>query len=564
MFKKICGYFYRCLVFNGLFVIFFFVPMFNPRLCFGGYNEENTTTFKSKIRTDNLFSANGEKSELILDIDTNLLPIFPLNDAGNQPRPYLFLDKLDKNSDIVNGGEEYGYEIIIANRGNVSFYDIVVKDVIPGGFVYTRGSSQVDGVAILEPVNTSGQLIFKIGELPSYSKKTLNYKVKVINNTVDGNYYSLTRTVGKYLDPATKEVKFYEGKDDVSDVTVVREKYYTAKVSSEVLGTSVSRTSAGEKLFFLSLLLGILLFVLNKKVIPKVSKSLPMVFVISVFYLFIFPGSAKAASDMVLLQDLPEYVNTNSFKLSYTALSDSPVNAKFYVKKDGDMSWHQFAWRLGHSGWVQVSEPSVIYSGDGRYLFKVEINDGLIGDESVIIVDRTLPKAVSGFKSEKIDDTYKLSWRNPDIDDFYKVFIYRSTTRHFTADNSTKVGEVGGERNAEVVWKDNSDRGKDYYYALRVIDKAGNASGPVSDPRMVIVAGESASTSNSDEGYISPERKESNLMEVNSPKSRGDNNLPKMIIIYISLLACVTFYVFYERKKFFKIEKKRRFYRKNR
>lgn len=565
MFTMFVRYLYKFVIYI-LFILFFISPFLNPSLCFGRNGGGDDVGFRYKVMTDYLFKTSVEEGELIFDIDTNLFSMLPLNTKDGQPAPYLFLDKMDDYGGVVNVGSEHDYKIVVSNKGSISFYGVVAKDVIPGGFTYVRGSSRLDGTVVADPANINGQLVFKIGDLPSYTKKTIDYKVKVISNTVDGNYYSLTYAMGKYFDPTTKSIRIYESESDVSDITAVGQKYYSAKVSSEVLGVSISRLTNKVELLSLSILIVVFLLLFGRKIVFKLFRSSLLAFVLMTLYLFIFPSSVKAVSDIVLLQDLPEYINTNNFKLSYTALSDSPVNAKFYVKKNGDTSWRQFAWRSGCSGWVQVSEPSVIYSGDGKYVFKVEISGGLVSDESATIIDRTLPGPVSGFKSEKTDSgIYKLSWRNPDIDDFSKVVVYRSTAKHFTADNSTKVGEVSGNGDSEAVWENVLNYGGEYYYALRVIDKAGNASGLVSDPRTTIVAGESASTSNPEYDYMPTGREENNLDHENSLNiQKGKGSLSKMVIIYGLLVVCVVLYIFYEYRKLINLKKKRHFIRKNR
>ena len=78
---------------------------------------------------------------------------------------------------------------------------------------------------------------------------------------------------------------------------------------------------------------------------------------------------------------------------------------------------------------------------------------------------------------------FKLHWKNAHDDDFSRVFIYRSDSADFTADNSTKVGEVGGAKSQEMDWTNTvPDKNKTYYFALRSVDHGGNVSGIVSDP----------------------------------------------------------------------------------
>jgi hypothetical protein len=215
----------------------------------------------------------------------------------------------------------------------------------------------------------------------------------------------------------------------------------------------------------------------------------------------VFILSAKAAfaiSDNVSIQKLPDYITTDNFKISYTALSENSVSADFYVRKDGDSAWRHMlnGYVSGTSGQVQVAGGSDIYNGDGRYYFKVQINGGSASNETTTTVDRSAPGPVSDYYKEKIaGGFYRLHWKTPDVDDFSRVFVYRSTETKFTADGSTKVAEVGGGINADVTWDNvGLDSNKTYYYAVRAVDKAGNVSGIVADPETVTVLGASATT----------------------------------------------------------------------
>ncbi|MCK4823568.1 hypothetical protein KA005_47895, partial [bacterium] len=185
-------------------------------------------------------------------------------------------------------------------------------------------------------------------------------------------------------------------------------------------------------------------------------------------------------TDKVTITDLPEYFNTDSFTIAYSAVSDNAISAQFYSRKDSDPAWHAFGGvQSGASGQVDVGG-SQINDGDG--LFKVEINGGTAGAETDVRIDRSGPSPVSEYKKESSGPGhYKLLWKNPPDSDFYQVLIYRSDDPEFTANGSTKVGEVGGSPSVAMHWEESGLDTKTYYYALRAVDKAGNGSGVVHD-----------------------------------------------------------------------------------
>ncbi len=194
--------------------------------------------------------------------------------------------------------------------------------------------------------------------------------------------------------------------------------------------------------------------------------------------------SVRAVSPTVSITNLPDYINTNNFKLSYSAISDDPssITAQFYFKKEGG-SYISFGPVFnGASGQVEVTSSQV--SEQARYYFKVVINSGSAFDETDTVYDTTPPGPVSDYWKEEMGggSMYKIHWKNPGDSDFSKVAIYRGEELDFPADGAHKVGEVGGAPNAEMVWENfGLDSNKTYYYVLRAIDKADNSSGLVGD-----------------------------------------------------------------------------------
>jgi hypothetical protein len=198
-------------------------------------------------------------------------------------------------------------------------------------------------------------------------------------------------------------------------------------------------------------------------------------------------SSGVLAADKLFAQmtDLPEYKNTDTFKLSYTALqvNDQLVNAQFWYMKDGDVWRHLGSAVTGTTGSVETNGS---YTGsDAKYFFKVEVtSDGeTVIDETSTTIDRSGPGAPSEYSKERINPTtYKISWKTPGDNDFSYVAIYRSTEQNFTADNGSLIAKISGSKDTKMSSNDGAViDGKDYFYALRAVDKAGNASGVVGD-----------------------------------------------------------------------------------
>lgn len=219
----------------------------------------------------------------------------------------------------------------------------------------------------------------------------------------------------------------------------------------------------------------------------KIKLIVKLLLVSSLFSLGLSAKTAHAIAPMVSVTQLEEYINSNSFKLSYSALSDNPgaITAQFYVQKEGG-SYLAFGPLLaGASGQVQVTGSQVNDQVD--YCFKVEIDSAAASDETCTSYDFSGPSPVQNYWKEKVaPGFYRLHWENPWDTDLSRIFIYRSETASFDADNSHKVGEAGGTYDMEMTWDNvGLDSGKEYYYALRAVDKAENSSSLVGDSETV-------------------------------------------------------------------------------
>jgi len=199
------------------------------------------------------------------------------------------------------------------------------------------------------------------------------------------------------------------------------------------------------------------------------------------------------------LSPIPEYQNSTDFRLYYAYLETGgeEANVALYVQKEGD-SWRKTKDndKTEVSGYFQI-EDADIYDGEGKYNFYAQGKTASLTENSStvsVVIDRSNPDKVTDYKKERVGETaYRLSWTNPDNDDFYRVYIYRSQDNSFTANSSTKVGESGGSAKDKMTFEDSGlEKNTTYYYALRVIDRAGNASGLVTDAPGEVIASEVA------------------------------------------------------------------------
>jgi predicted phage tail protein len=181
----------------------------------------------------------------------------------------------------------------------------------------------------------------------------------------------------------------------------------------------------------------------------------------------------------ISITQLPAYITSNSFKLSYSCLGCSSV--QFYVNKHAE-GWVAFGPVMTDaSGQAQVTSAEVNDQTD--YIFKVA---DIGGAESVTTTfyDVSGPSPISNYYKERVSDgEYKLHWTNPSDSDFDKVVIYKGEEAGFSADGSHEIARVSGGSNSEMTYEDHftPDAGKTYFYVIRALDHAGNSSSLAGD-----------------------------------------------------------------------------------
>lgn len=242
---------------------------------------------------------------------------------------------------------------------------------------------------------------------------------------------------------------------------------------------------------------------------------------------FILVQKVSAVTAQISITKLPTYINYQGFKLSYSAIDNDPSNIKvqFYSNKEGG-SYTPFGGVIsGASGQVAV-DAGQIGESDKKYCFKAEIIGEGVTDETCTTFDQTAPGEPGSYSKEKVNPNYYIiRWHTPNNDDFSRVFVYRGTEPSFNADGAHKIAEVGGTKDTDAKWEDNGlDGTKDYYYALRAVDFAGNSSALVGDRGTVAGASTTstvAPTSGKTGTKIVTLPKESPKGEVLSGKTQG-------------------------------------------
>lgn len=196
-------------------------------------------------------------------------------------------------------------------------------------------------------------------------------------------------------------------------------------------------------------------------------------------FTFLLNARGVSAENIVTIQTLPSYINTDTFKLSCT--SNAPA-VSFSVSKHGGAFTAFATLDLTVSPCqVQVTSSQVNEQTDYTFI----VSDGVTSSSTSTNFDTNGPAGVSDYYKDGLSDGYRLHWKNPSDSDFDKVMIYRGDTPDFTADSSHEIATVLGTPGSPMAYEDHS--GTNRYYNIRALDHAGNSSGLVGDGGGVVI-----------------------------------------------------------------------------
>lgn len=186
-------------------------------------------------------------------------------------------------------------------------------------------------------------------------------------------------------------------------------------------------------------------------------------------------AASPVKADVLAIQGLPSYINSNTFKISCTANAGSAQFA--YSKHGGAFTNFGPTINTGTDTCVVQVDGNII-TDQTDYTFRVSDGNGNAFTTSTTY-DTSGTGAPSGFYKDGLSDGYRLHWRNPSDSDFSRVIIYRGDTPDFSADGNHEIATVLGSPNSDMTYEDHSGTNK--YYDIRALDIAGNSSSLVGD-----------------------------------------------------------------------------------
>ena len=451
---------------------------------------------------------------------------------GNYYQP---IATLSKSNNIYPGpispGSVVTFTLKFKVQGN-NLYNAYIKDILPPYFTFNNvWSATINGASVSLPnPNYASPGTWQLGDLKENDEVIITYQAKVESDAEPGLYKDLAWAMGTEKEDETSDKilalaldsnsydsgvvaqnfvgsRIYVDKDNQNYTSVNIKKEETKAETGEVLGVSTGLPATGGRIMWLIIgsvlsFLGLLLigFGLTIKKLNKLSGQFFLsVLMIFGIYLVSLNKGVMAGSLSIRLSEPKSPTRISDFKLSFVALDfeNNPITVKCFYKKEGEV-YKQFDTTKtlsagGNVGSCQVNS-SQLNEEKKTYFFYVEADNGLetVVSEIVSVDYKTsAPGTPTNYSKDHFSACeYKIKFKTADDGGLTKkVEIYRSKETNFSLDGTTRAISIPIGPNTDYSFIDNvSECDKDWYYALRAFDDAGNGSGWIGDSVVIVAA----------------------------------------------------------------------------
>jgi len=217
------------------------------------------------------------------------------------------------------------------------------------------------------------------------------------------------------------------------------------------------------------------------------------------FLIFVSPAFAAAGDLAIRLEEPKTPTNLSDFPVTFVVLDKvggRNVSVSCYRQfEGGPVGSYDIAHIMtpdGNTGSCQVT--SAVFNAPGTYTLSVQaVADGDVASDGVSVTYTTeRPGDPRDYSKNRVDSChYTIKFKTADDSSkTVRVEAYRSTEKTFTADDGSRVATIDVGSNTEKSFTDTvPDCGKDYYYALRAFNVAGNGLGVVGDQEIKSIYG---------------------------------------------------------------------------
>lgn len=152
------------------------------------------------------------------NVVNNHIPVDPMNAAG------FVLSKTGSRR-VAEVGDTLLYTIVVRRTSGSSLPQVTVRDRLPSGFTYIRGTARVNGLTAPDPAGGLGPILgFTVGGLSLNQSTTLTYRVRIGVGSMQGTGINFARAYGcattagcltAALQPVTGSIESNEGSHQV-------------------------------------------------------------------------------------------------------------------------------------------------------------------------------------------------------------------------------------------------------------------------------------------------------------------------------------------------------------
>jgi hypothetical protein len=448
--------------------------------------------------------------ELLLTKSNNSIPTGHL--AGDMVTFTLQLTAPEREPKLNNMLMSFSRFLLNEEENNDEKYiveNVKVVDVPSHGFEYVKGSWTANS-SIRGDLSSFGEPTYAspgtwtLGDMIEGEVITLTYNASISSTQETGLHKDLAWAEGESLLGARvlgnsntgvfvdTEVLVIEPAEELEEGEVLG---VSTVVEEEVKGVAITLAQTGAGILLalaglISLLIGFLL-------LTTPAKKKAAVLALTIFSLFtIYTGFevneayAVTTSLNVKIAEPKTPTAKSKFDIGFVTLDSDGKNVTVECKESSYGTFQTHALRPGgDSGVCNVDEKVITKSGIYEFFVIAKTSSGSVTSQKVkveVLLDT--PSPVEEYEKTKKSCTYELNFTTPNEQNISKVQIFRSETNTFTADQTTLVEEISVTPNQKVTYTDTlPDCEKDFYYALRTLNKVNNTSSFVVDETVQVV-----------------------------------------------------------------------------
>ena len=230
----------------------------------------NTGKYRLETPTQNNANAINDKiiqtlqgDKLQVDLVACIAPSAGLDEQPNQTDLSPITPKITSNIDIVNAnpslqvtkegdvksadfGDYVNYSITVKNDGSATAYDVQLKDTLPRGFDYVKGSVRIDKAQTTEFKTDGKYQVLSLGNMDINTTKEISYRVLVGSSALGGDGINRASATARDEHDQTVVSREAQWKIEVSRGMMNTDGIIVGKIYHDINRDGIQQKDAGE------------------------------------------------------------------------------------------------------------------------------------------------------------------------------------------------------------------------------------------------------------------------------------------------------------------------------